>query len=92
MTFSFSTANTPAIFRKVPPSPSKTIARKISTNAEKVLDAPAYIDDYCEFLLYISLFIECMYVNTRQWFYIVIINYFVTFFIWDNVETFSQCI
>ena len=41
-------ANTPANLRKVHPSPSKNIARKIATNAEKVLDAPAYIDDYCE--------------------------------------------
>lgn len=44
----FSIANTPASFKKVPASPSKAIARKIPTNAEKVLDAPSYIDDYCE--------------------------------------------
>ena len=45
----FLIANTPASFKKVLASPSKIIARKIPTNAEKVLDAPSYIDDYCEY-------------------------------------------
>lgn len=47
-------SNTPASLRQILPSPSKPISRKIQTTAEKVLDAPSYIDDYYLNLLHWS--------------------------------------